>query len=125
LLAAQYKTLASLDCATAYGNTKKSCFLLALHALHCDLILQSLDKAATTKRQTRILPWRQIFNRQPKLSRPHIFANPLDWRNSCELSPRYATAPELPLGYWVATSLFVAGAPIASTNHLRGSLSRE
>jgi hypothetical protein len=34
-------------------------------------------------------------------------------------------APELLLGYWVATSLFVAGAPIASTNHLRGSLSRE
>jgi hypothetical protein len=41
---------------------------------------------------------------------PTRFANPLDWRNSCELSPRYAMAPELLLGYWVATSLFVAGA---------------
>jgi hypothetical protein len=54
------------------SNTGISCFLLALQSLHCDLILQSLDKAATTKCQTRIPPWRQIFNRQPKLSRPHI-----------------------------------------------------
>jgi hypothetical protein len=45
---------------------------LALQILHCDLILQPIDQAATTKWQTRVLPWRQIFNMQPKLSRPQI-----------------------------------------------------